>query len=104
MHTSNPNESKARTIFRVVSGNFLEMYDFMVYGYYAKAIADTFFPAGNDTGEASFGDQQGTLVAVDDGGYAVVVGRAETPSWLAVATGLDEAAFRQIASDFVRLD
>ena len=48
MHTSNPNESKARTVFRVVSGNFLEMYDFMVYGYYAKAIADTFFPAGNE--------------------------------------------------------
>jgi metabolite-proton symporter len=48
MHTHNPNESKARTIFRVVSGNFLEMYDFMVYGYYAKAIADTFFPAGNE--------------------------------------------------------
>jgi len=48
MHTQNPNESKARAIFRVVSGNFLEMYDFMVYGYYAKAIADTFFPAGNE--------------------------------------------------------
>lgn len=48
MHTTNPNESKARTVFRVVSGNFLEMYDFMVYGYYAKAIADTFFPAGNE--------------------------------------------------------
>ena len=49
MHTTNPNESKARTVFRVVSGNFLEMYDFMVYGYYAKAIADTFFPAGNES-------------------------------------------------------
>ncbi|MCO5400659.1 MFS transporter [Ralstonia soli] len=48
MHNHNPNESKARAIFRVVSGNFLEMYDFMVYGYYAKAIADTFFPAGNE--------------------------------------------------------
>ncbi len=48
MHTHNPNESKARAIFRVVSGNFLEMFDFMVYGYYAKAIADTFFPAGNE--------------------------------------------------------
>jgi metabolite-proton symporter len=48
MQTHNPNESKARSIFRVVSGNFLEMYDFMVYGYYAKAIADTFFPAGNE--------------------------------------------------------
>ncbi|WP_042589289.1 MFS transporter, partial [Ralstonia solanacearum] len=48
MHTHNPNESKARAIFRVVSGNFLEMFDFMVYGYYAKAIADTFFPADNE--------------------------------------------------------
>ncbi len=48
MHNHNPNESRARAIFRVVSGNFLEMYDFMVYGYYAKAIADTFFPAGNE--------------------------------------------------------
>lgn len=45
MHTHNPNESKARAIFRVVSGNFLEMFDFMVYGYYATAIAATFFPA-----------------------------------------------------------
>jgi hypothetical protein len=32
-------ESKVRTVFRVVSGNFLEMYDFMVFGYYASAIA-----------------------------------------------------------------
>jgi metabolite-proton symporter len=41
-------ESKARTVFRVVSGNFLEMYDFMVYGYYASAIAKAYFPTGND--------------------------------------------------------
>jgi len=41
-------ESKARTVFRVVSGNFLEMYDFMVYGYYAAAIAKTYFPSGNE--------------------------------------------------------
>ncbi|KAB0663099.1 MFS transporter [Burkholderia diffusa] len=40
-------ESKVRTVFRVVSGNFLEMYDFMVYGYYASAIAKTYFPSGN---------------------------------------------------------
>ncbi|WNW10869.1 MFS transporter [Pseudomonas sp. DTU_2021_1001937_2_SI_NGA_ILE_001] len=41
--TSTQNKGKA--IFRVVSGNFLEMYDFMVYGFYATAIAKTFFPA-----------------------------------------------------------
>lgn len=35
----------AKTIFSVTSGNFLEMYDFMVFGYYASAIAKTFFLA-----------------------------------------------------------
>ena len=42
-----PARSGARTIFSVTSGNFLEMYDFMVFGYYATAIAKTFFP-GDD--------------------------------------------------------
>jgi len=32
-------------VIRVASGNFLEMYDFIVYGYYAKYIGDTFFPS-----------------------------------------------------------
>jgi MFS transporter, MHS family, citrate/tricarballylate:H+ symporter len=34
-----------RAVIRVASGNFLEMYDFIVYGYYAVYIANTFFPA-----------------------------------------------------------
>jgi metabolite-proton symporter len=33
-----------KAIFRVVSGNFLEMFDFMVYGFYATAIAKAYFP------------------------------------------------------------
>ncbi|HEY2022242.1 MFS transporter [Paraburkholderia sp.] len=45
--TSVTEESKFKTVFRVVSGNFLEMYDFMVYGYYASAIAKAYFPSGN---------------------------------------------------------
>ncbi len=36
-----------RSIVRVSSGNFLEMYDFMVFGYYAAAIGQAFFPSGN---------------------------------------------------------
>jgi MFS transporter, MHS family, citrate/tricarballylate:H+ symporter len=36
-----------KSVIRVSSGNFLEMYDFMVFGYYAKAIGDAFFPNGN---------------------------------------------------------
>jgi len=35
-------------VVRVSSGNFLEMYDFMVFGYYASAIAHTFFPSGSE--------------------------------------------------------
>jgi metabolite-proton symporter len=41
------NTGKGTAIFRVVSGNFLEMFDFMVYGFYATAIAKTFFPSDN---------------------------------------------------------
>ena len=35
------------SVIRVSSGNFLEMYDFMVFGYYASAIGNAFFPSGN---------------------------------------------------------
>jgi MFS family permease len=40
-------ESKIWSVIRVSSGNFLEMYDFMVFGYYAAAIGNAFFPSGN---------------------------------------------------------
>ena len=33
---------------RVSSGNFLEMYDFFVFAYYATAIGHTFFPQDNE--------------------------------------------------------
>src|SRR5260364_4933 len=42
--TLSSDESKTRRIFKVVTGNFLEMYDFILYGYYAAAITHTFFP------------------------------------------------------------
>jgi MHS family citrate/tricarballylate:H+ symporter-like MFS transporter len=40
-------KSKLWSVVRVSSGNFLEMYDFMVFGYYATAIGKAFFPSGN---------------------------------------------------------
>ena len=40
-------KSKIWSVIRVSSGNFLEMYDFMVFGYYATAIGHAFFPSGN---------------------------------------------------------
>jgi MFS family permease len=41
------NRSRFWAVVRVSSGNFLEMYDFMVFGYYASAIGAAFFPSGN---------------------------------------------------------
>src|SRR5206468_9769824 len=41
-------KSKVWSVVRVSSGNFLEMYDFFVFGYYASAIGKTFFPTGSE--------------------------------------------------------
>lgn len=38
---------KIGDVIRVASGNFLEQYDFFVYGYYAGYIAKVFFPVDN---------------------------------------------------------
>jgi MFS transporter, MHS family, citrate/tricarballylate:H+ symporter len=44
-----PSDRNAKiwSVIRVSSGNFLEMYDFMVFGYYASAIGRAFFPSDN---------------------------------------------------------
>src|ERR1700694_3207396 len=47
---SSDRKSKVWSVIRVSSGNFLEMYDFMLFGYYAAAIGNTFFPSGNPYG------------------------------------------------------
>jgi len=46
--TATDRQAKIKSVFIVSSGNFLEMYDFMVFGYYATAIARTFFPSSNE--------------------------------------------------------
>jgi MFS family permease len=40
-------KSAILSVIRVSSGNFLEMYDFFVFGYYASSIGRVFFPVGN---------------------------------------------------------
>ena len=37
----------ALDVVRIASGNFLEMYDFMVFGYFAVAIGAAYFPSGD---------------------------------------------------------
>ncbi|MGD0432880.1 MAG: MFS transporter, partial [Acetobacteraceae bacterium] len=36
------------TVLRVTSGNFLEMFDFFLFGFYATYISKAFFPTGSD--------------------------------------------------------
>jgi len=48
MLTQTERKEKIMAIVRVASGNFMEMYDFMVFGYYAIYIARTFFPMENE--------------------------------------------------------
>jgi hypothetical protein len=79
--------------YRGPGGARLELHE----GAFCTA-SDGCVPSGTESGDAPFGDKTGTFVALDDGGSAVVVDRGEKISWLAVGTGLDEAAFRAIAS------
>src|ERR1700748_1715397 len=49
--SSPPVELKSRigAILRSTSGNFLEQFDFFLFGFYARYIATAFFPAENET-------------------------------------------------------
>ncbi|MEI2266279.1 MFS transporter [Erwinia sp. CGal63] len=48
--SGSPLTTRARigAIFRVTSGNFLEQFDFFLFGFYATYIAHTFFPASSE--------------------------------------------------------
>lgn len=54
MSQSNPDQpaligSRIGAILRATSGNFLEQFDFFLFGFYASAIAKAFFPAQDET-------------------------------------------------------
>ena len=42
-------KSRLDAILRATSGNFLEQFDFFLFGFYASAISKAFFPPGNET-------------------------------------------------------
>ena len=60
-------------------------------------------PPGTDAGAASLGGMPGTLVALDSGGFAIVVDRGANPSWLLVANGLSRQATLDIGSAAARV-
>ena len=42
------SSSKFATVLRVTGGNFMEMFDFFLFGFYATQISKAFFPAGDE--------------------------------------------------------
>jgi len=46
--TATMPQSKIATVLRVTSGNFLEMFDFFLFGFYATYISKAFFPGDNE--------------------------------------------------------
>jgi MHS family citrate/tricarballylate:H+ symporter-like MFS transporter len=48
MNTASERQQKIWSVVRVSSGNFLEMYDFFVFAYYASAIGRVFFPSQSE--------------------------------------------------------
>jgi len=45
MLTADQRKEKVKGVIRAGTGNFLELYDFLVYAYFATYIADAFFPS-----------------------------------------------------------
>ena len=54
MLTREQRREKIKTVFRVSSGNFLEMYDFMIFGYFSAAIGRAYFPASSEFASLMF--------------------------------------------------
>jgi len=48
MTVTSGSPSKLATVLRVTSGNFLEMFDFFLFGFYASYISRTFFPLNSE--------------------------------------------------------
>jgi MHS family citrate/tricarballylate:H+ symporter-like MFS transporter len=75
-------QSKFSTVIRVTSGNFIEMYDFFIFGFYATYISKAFFPSHSEYASlmltfATFGAGflMRPLGAILLGGYIDRIGR-----------------------------
>src|ERR1700681_328189 len=76
------SRSRVATVLRVTSGNFLEMFDFFLFGFYASYIAKAFFPLDDDFASLMLtfmtfgaGFLMRPLGAIVLGGYVDRVGR-----------------------------
>jgi MHS family citrate/tricarballylate:H+ symporter-like MFS transporter len=76
------SQSKLSMVIRVTSGNFIEMYDFFLFGFYATYISKAFFPSDSEYASlmltfATFGAGflMRPLGAIFLGGYIDRIGR-----------------------------
>src|SRR6202171_4617443 len=84
MSVTSGSQSKLATVLRVTSGNFLEMFDFFLFGFYASYIAKTFFPLNSEFASLMLtfmtfgaGFLMRPLGAIVLGGYVDRVGRRQ---------------------------
>jgi MHS family citrate/tricarballylate:H+ symporter-like MFS transporter len=47
-HSISGERSKVAAVFRATAGNFLEQFDFFLFGFYATQIANVFFPMASE--------------------------------------------------------
>lgn len=94
--------SKLSTVIRLTSGNFIEMYDFFLFGFYATYISNAFFPSGSEYASlmltfATFGAGflMRPLGAIILGGYVDRIGRRKglVLTLTIMATGTAMVAF-----------
>ena len=58
-------------------------------------------PSGTDMGATAFGDREGTLIATDNGSFAIVVDDGASVCWKLAADGLDEATVRTFGAALI---
>src|SRR6202163_3915965 len=82
MLTPPQRKEKLHSVLRVASGNFLEMYDFMIFGYFSAAIGRAYFPPSSEFASLMFsmttfpvGFMVRTLGALFRGAYIDHIGR-----------------------------
>jgi hypothetical protein len=61
----------------------------------------TCVPTGTELAPGSFGDREATILQVEDGGFAALVGRGQKFSWAAIGKGMDEPTFRAYAQALI---
>ena len=104
------SRSKVATVLRVTSGNFLEMFDFYLFGFYATYISRSFFPTGSEFASLMLtfmtfgaGFLMRPLGAIFLGAYVDSIGRRQgliLADIEGVRTSLSEQGAQRVGKDY----